>query len=423
MARSKKSPKDTAKAEAAKDAVLDGADDATQIDIGDGAIETAEVDTDASDEASVDTDSSDESEPEAEISDEASAGDAIDDMADTRDEDTDDVIAEPEAEPAATLRAEPQVVVKKRGLVPMLLGGVICVGLGYAGANFIKPDGWPFPGTNTEVLKGRIAALESAIAEAQTQSEQLAGSIDAVRSEIVDVTASVDAKIADMDLSATMVPVEAALAAIDQRLTAVEAAPVAEAIVSPEATAAYERQLNEMQVLLDSEVARLQDAKEAAENEKAHAAKSSAVSRLQEAIATGQPYDTVLGDLDIEVPAALSASAATGVATLQEIATSFTASADITIVETAKVDADSQGWMDRFLRTQLGLRSLTPKDGATPDAILSRAEQAIRDNDLQTALTEISTLPDVGQAVMADWIATAQTRLDVTNALSALLAQ
>jgi hypothetical protein len=38
-------------------------------------------------------------------------------------------------------------------------------------------------------------------------------------------------------------------------------------------------------------------------------------------------------------------------------------------------------------------------------------------------LAEISTLPDVGQAVMADWVATAQTRLDVTNALSAMLAQ
>jgi hypothetical protein len=79
--------------------------------------------------------------------------------------------------------------------------------------------------------------------------------------------------------------------------------------------------------------------------------------------------------------------------------------------------------MDRFLRTQLGLRSLTPKDGTSPDAILSRAEQAVRDNDLNTALTEISTLPDVGQAVMADWVAIAQTRLDVTNALSAMLAQ
>ncbi|SEL04536.1 COG4223 family protein [Pacificibacter marinus] len=330
----------------------------------------------------------------------------------------------PDVVEADTVNSVPyQASVHKKGFFPLLLGGVVCVGLGFAGANFLKPEGWPFPGANTTELQERLTALEGALAETQTQSAQMSDAIEMVRQNSIDAVISVDDKIAEIDLSATVAPIESALAAIEQRLTAVEAAPVAEAIVSPEATAAYERQLQEMQSLLNSEVARLKEAKVAAENEEANAANASAAARLQEAITTGQPYAAVLANLDMDVPNVVRSSATTGIPTLQEISTEFEGAADLAIVETAKSGSENQGWMDRFLRTQLGLRSLTPQDGMSPDAIISRAQQAIRDNDLQIALTEISTLPDVGQAAMADWVAHAQTRLDVTNALSAMLAQ
>lgn len=342
------------------------------------------------------------------------------------DTDVDDVPEDikPDPETSSTPSPEtPEIIVKKRGFVPLLLGGVLCAGLGYAGANFLKPEGWPFPGANTTELQDRLAVLEVALGDAQSQSAQMAEAIELARNDSAEVAASVDAKISEIDLSAGVAPVEAALAALDQRLTAVEAAPVAEAIVSPEATAAYERQLQEMQSLLDSEVARLKEAKVAAENEEANAAKASAVARLQEAITTGRPYADILDNLNVETPDVLRNAAAKGVSTLQEISEGFEVAADLAIVETAKIGTENQGWVDRFLRTQLGLRSLTPQDGMSADAIMSRAQQALRDNDLQTALTEISTLPDVGQAVMADWVARTQTRLNVTNALSAMLAQ
>ncbi|MBU2936182.1 MULTISPECIES: COG4223 family protein [Pacificibacter] len=421
MARSKKSPKDTAKSEGAPETVVTDAVDAVQTETGDGDPKTPDIENSPSPVPEPElADVSETSEAEAKIP--APEDESKDTLAEES-VDEKEVVAEAEGSTDTPNLIEPQAIVQKRGFVPMLLGGVVCVGLGYAGANFIKPDGWPFPGASTDVLQARVSALETQLADSQTQAVQMAELIDTVRGEMSAVTTSVDAKIADINLNDALAPVEAALAAVDQRLTAVEAAPVAEAIVSPEATAAYERQLTEMQTLLNSEVARLQDAKAAAENEEANAAKASAISRLQEAITTGQPYDAVLRDLQIDVPAALSVPAVQGVATLQDIAISFGEAADIAIVETAKTDGESQGWMDRFLRTQLGLRSLTPKDGTSPDAVLSRAEQAVRDNDLQAALTEISTLPDVGQAVMADWVAMAQTRLDVTNALSAMLAQ
>jgi hypothetical protein len=79
--------------------------------------------------------------------------------------------------------------------------------------------------------------------------------------------------------------------------------------------------------------------------------------------------------------------------------------------------------MDRigaFLLAQTGARSLEPREGADPDAILSRAEAALEGGDLETVLTEIATLPEAGQAALSDWVALAEQRLAATNALGAL---
>ena len=79
--------------------------------------------------------------------------------------------------------------------------------------------------------------------------------------------------------------------------------------------------------------------------------------------------------------------------------------------------------MDRigaFLLAQTGARSLEPREGDDPDAVLSRAEAALAAGDLATVMTEIGTLPEAGQAEMSDWIALAEQRLAATNALGAL---
>jgi len=67
---------------------------------------------------------------------------------------------------------------------------------------------------------------------------------------------------------------------------------------------------------------------------------------------------------------------------------------------------------------QTGVRSLEPREGNDPDAVLSRAEAAVRAGDLGAALDEITALPDPGQAALADWAATAQTRADALGAMA-----
>jgi len=71
----------------------------------------------------------------------------------------------------------------------------------------------------------------------------------------------------------------------------------------------------------------------------------------------------------------------------------------------------------------LGARSVAPREGDDPDAVLSRAEAAVRSGDLDTALTEIAALPDVAQSAIADWQANAETRLEAKSAADDLVQQ
>ena len=75
-----------------------------------------------------------------------------------------------------------------------------------------------------------------------------------------------------------------------------------------------------------------------------------------------------------------------------------------------------------FLRAQIGARSLEAREGTDPDAILSRAEASLGSGDVKTTLSEIASLPEAGQAAMAEWVTQAEARLSALDALDALLA-
>jgi len=87
---------------------------------------------------------------------------------------------------------------------------------------------------------------------------------------------------------------------------------------------------------------------------------------------------------------------------------------------TVDTDAGLLGRLGDFLKVQTGARSLTPKEGDDPDAVLSRAEQAMREGRVGDALELVGALPETGQAAMADWIQTAQLHADTMAAFDAL---
>ncbi len=81
------------------------------------------------------------------------------------------------------------------------------------------------------------------------------------------------------------------------------------------------------------------------------------------------------------------------------------------------------GFLDRltgFLRAQLGMRSLRPREGNEPEAILARAEAALQEGDLARALAELDSLPPAGLEAMASWRAKAEQRLAALALLARL---
>lgn len=337
----------------------------------------------------------------------------------------------------AEVPAEPTSVAatpKKGGssFVPLLLGGAVAAAIGFGAARF--PDQWPFGQPSEDpmiaevaTLQDRIAGLESSTA-AQGDSlsalaaddgldrlrDETAGTMDQLRTQLDGMTAKLDE--------------------LENRIHTVEKLPQGSGMeAAAAAAAAYERELQQMRQMLDTELARITSQKEdaqtlevsAAETARAAAARA-AMARVHAALETGQPFGDALFDLTenagLAAPDALSAIAADGVATQQTLQSSFpeAARASLDASIRAAVEAGEMDRVSAFFRTQLGTRSLEPKEGGDPDAILSRAEAALKAGQLDTALTELTAMPAAGQPALAPWIATATARRDALAAATDL---
>ncbi len=149
--------------------------------------------------------------------------------------------------------------------------------------------------------------------------------------------------------------------------------------------------------------------------------------RLTAALDSGAALDGPIADLraaGLDVPAALG-DQAQGVPTLAALRESFPEAARkalaVSVQETAGTDVWSR--VAAFFRSQSGARSLTPRAGDDPDAVLSRAEAGLRAGDLSAALAELKSLPEAGQAAMAEWATRAERRLQAVEAVAALQQQ
>ncbi|MEO0371247.1 MAG: mitofilin family membrane protein, partial [Pseudomonadota bacterium] len=139
---------------------------------------------------------------------------------------------------------------------------------------------------------------------------------------------------------------------------------------------------------------------------------------------SGAPFGDVLAqltDTGVDVPVTLS-DASGGIPTLASLQETFpeAARAALAADRAAAAESGETGGLTGFFKSQLGARSLTPQEGDGTDAVLSRAEAALRDGNLADALSEIETLPEVAQPAMADWVAMAAGREGAVNAAKTL---
>lgn len=154
---------------------------------------------------------------------------------------------------------------------------------------------------------------------------------------------------------------------------------------------------------------------------------TSSLDTLYEALSSGIAFTSALTELEsagVDVmPTALTATS-DGVATMAELRADFPDAAHKAIRASIVASAGDGFFasIGAFTRAQLAGRSLSPQEGIEPDAVLSRAEAALKQDDLEAALTEMDTLPRsaVEAEDMAEWLADATTRLSAMQAYQTL---
>ncbi len=321
------------------------------------------------------------------------------------------------APPAAAPAAAPKPQQQKSGILPLLFGGVIAGGIGFAVAQVAMPQ-------DTTNLQSQIATQSEAIAALDAQLRNLP---EADLGGIETAQAALETEIEMMvDQIATL----------DDRLTALENLPRGEGTASVPALTAYEAeiealraQINEMtgiaQTQLDTARAEAAAIEENAAAAARAAAGRAALARLQTGMENGAPLGAALNDLQDAlsqpVPDALLA-AQDGVPTLASLQDQFpeVARAALATARREGVSGEETTGIGAFLRNQFDVRSVTPQEGTSADAILSRAEAAVREGRLADALAEISALPEVARAEMSEWLALAEMRADAIAAVDIL---
>lgn len=353
---------------------------------------------------------------------------------------------------AATSAPEKVVEVRRGGFLPLVLGGVVAAGLG-AGATFwaiphLPPEWRPVAANGQPDEAGLAAARDAAVAaarsEVQAEIEALRNSAaqagaDAARQALADLPAAPPGSIPPA-LEDRIAGLERGLTDVTNRLQQ-QPAPASAPTVDPAALDELRGRLDQQAARIEELAARptvdpataeqvqtlasqareLQQSTEAA-NRQAQAATAAAA--LATAFEAGAPRDQALADLaaaGIEVPEVLKGE----IPRLVQLRAEFPAAARAGLRASLDAVAESEGTMGligNFLRVQTGARSVEPREGSDPDAILSRANAAVEAGAIATALDEIATLPQSGQNAMKSWTDRARIWVDANTALAELAA-
>ncbi|MBW7057109.1 hypothetical protein KY389_10455 [Paracoccus bogoriensis] len=369
---------------------------------------------------------------------------------------------------------------RRGGFLPLALGGAVAAGLGAAAAIWALPHlppEWrpvtaavpaasappaeaPPPIDEAALIAAAEAAAEAAAREAARQAALDAlAEAPAPEAAPVDLPADLAARLDALEQAAGQPDLSARLDALEQALAQQPDAPEG---ANPQALAALEARLEEQQARLEEQQARLEELaarpafdteaatalqtrieQAAAEAEQRLAAAQAEADALQQAAAestrraeavaaiaalqaaldegiTPDQARDALTAAGLETPEALAAP----IPSLAQLQAGFPEAARAALrASLAAASAEGQGnLVTNFLRAQTGARSVTPREGTDPDAILSRADAALQAGRVAEALAEIAALPQPALAApaMAEWRAEAEAHANAQAALSDL---
>ena len=350
-----------------------------------------------------------------------------------------DNLQEPEPV-AATPAPEPARARTGPSLIALVAGGAVAAGLGFFAARTDllappEPEG-PTPTENATL-----------ITEQQSRLAALGEEVDMVAARDIEAPAKaavapVEAALTDglSQLNARLDQLTDRIDVLSERVETIALRPTATGINADEfddALQEFRDQLNAAIATADEAIVSAQDqiseaqaeaqriSSEAFSKEQAATARA-AWSQIQTALESGAPYAdsvSVVEELTGEtLPAALKSGAANGVPTLAELQQAFPDAARDALNASIRADTgqDAGDRLWSFIRVQSGARSLTPREGNDPDAVLSRIEEALRTGNLTQALAEAETLPETGRNALSGWEEQARTRVAALDAAQEL---
>ena len=144
------------------------------------------------------------------------------------------------------------------------------------------------------------------------------------------------------------------------------------------------------------------------------------------ALIQGKPFEADLAVLKEatgeDIPPALALVSAEGAIPEMQLLKEFPDLARLALVDALKAKSDGNVGARAidFVKLQLGARTVAPKEGDDPDAILSRAQAAVDESDLKSALVEVESLSGPASEVFKDWQRAARARVDAEAALAQL---
>ncbi len=317
---------------------------------------------------------------------------------------------EPQPEPKSDTPPPPQAAppASKPSVVPMLLGGAFAAALGYGAHMLTQAPPAPVPD---------IAGLEAELASLRADVQGL------------DVPAPFDPSALEgqiADLGTTITALETAMPQIDPSAFAALSTQFQSVVAGSSELATEVGRLRSEMAALQADMDDLRDLAQTrvadAEAAVDAAMASAGLDMLRAALDTGAPFDAAVSQIaqaGVAVPAPLDAVADAGIVTPEALIESYDASARAAL-RASLTDLPATSTTERlgnFLRAQVGARSTAPREGDDPDAVLSRAGAAVEAGDFDTALQELTGLPEAGRAAMADWIDAATARAAALAAL------
>ncbi len=405
MAEKKKTSKDRAKADETPQSIDTVADVARTSE---GLTPDQDVTPEATEDSAaleIDEDAAEDSPQDTPADDDVGAQDAEDASAQ-------EPSSAPLAEPSSMVTTE-QVVVREGGFWSMVLGGIVAAGVGAAAAPYVLPQVW---------FEKADGALEARIEQGLGAQDQR---INALNAQIDGLALPPDHSDEIAGLGETLTALTGQISGLEERISALESRPVA---TPGEAFPVAE--LEELRMALDAQRAEIEalsaeaQARESAAQQGAIATlRRAAMTRILTALDSGSDFTPALVDLrdtGADVPAALADVAEAGVPTMPALMESFPAAARAALAAARAEGGQDTAGIGGFFKNQLGVRSLLPRDGDDPDAVLSRIEAAVGEGRLSDALAEIEILPDVAKDKLSDWATQVTRRKEALAAAEAL---